>query len=187
MFGFKVKNEMLFLLISFVGLNLGLMIGGVFLKALVFFILMAQYNYLYMAQATMKTGETLTCSMNDVKEFGTKFSQKMKSDRKAAMKLLSDKVKEVAHKVRISAFNFEERLKIGTLYLHFIVWSCALLCSHWGIKIAALTCVSSLYMETFYPYLGTVSAKSENHPKLSEELSKESNHQNTIEAAEQKK
>ena len=82
MFGFKAKNEMLFLLIAFVVLNLVLMTGGGFLKALVFCILMVLYGILCIAQATMETGETSRGSMIDVKEFGTQFIQKLKSDRK---------------------------------------------------------------------------------------------------------
>ncbi|KAK2719585.1 hypothetical protein QYM36_005152 [Artemia franciscana] len=163
------------------------MTGGGFLKALVFCILMVLYGILCIAQATMETGETSRCSMIDVKEFGTQFIQKLKSDRKGALNILWEKVKEVAQKVRMPALSFEKRLKIVRLYLHLVVGSCALLYTHWGIKLVALTCLSSLFMETFYPYLGTVSAKGENNPELSEELSKESNHQNTIEANEQNK
>ncbi|KAK2709076.1 hypothetical protein QYM36_012930, partial [Artemia franciscana] len=89
---------MLIPLISFVGLNLVLVIGSGFSKALVFLVFMAEYGYLYVVQATTRSGETLTCSIGDVKEFCTELSQEMRSNRKATMKLLFDKATDVARK-----------------------------------------------------------------------------------------
>jgi len=64
---------------------------------------MAEYGYLYVVQATTRSGETLTCSIGDVKEFCTELSQEMRSNRKATMKLLFDKATDVARKVRITS------------------------------------------------------------------------------------
>jgi len=64
------------------------------------------------------------------------------------MKLLFDKVKEIAHTARISAY--------------------ALLSSQWFIKLAAFRCLSSLYTKTFYPYISTSSGEGKNRAKLPE-------------------
>jgi hypothetical protein len=97
-------------------------------------------------------------------KLGAKLGQSTKSNRKTEVQLLYDKVKELTKKVRISAFGYEEKLQIGMLTIHFILWCCTLLSSDVITKQYLLFClyflcareilaVSLLKSEKCLPYL----------------------------------
>jgi len=90
---------------------------------------MVQYSYLYIAQATMRTGKTLNCAMIDVKEFGSKIQSGNEKRRKNCYEIaLSQSQRSCSQGENLCVyFRRTERLKIRMFYLYFFVWSYALL------------------------------------------------------------
>jgi hypothetical protein len=123
------------LLGSLIFLDFLLIIGNVWFRVLSCFLLAVHYGFLFMK---MRKHSAISGKAGIVLVLKGIFSE--------------DKNYELA---------LAEIRELGPYFLHFLVWSVILISGNWWEIIVALVCISSLYFEIFYPFLGALGANEE--------------------------